>query len=158
MNLTIITKGSYRSYHTSFKKACLVYGWDYKEAIKGGTPPIWNDYIITKEVTNVTIPEMKLIDTMVKNFKQTNSWDCDNENDFADVEWTIEDEWVIQGNISIRSERCVASTDRGDEEWTEHHYEVEEITAVFDPLGNNVLEQLSLEMIEVLIDKLETNE
>lgn len=62
MNLIKITDGTKTSYHTSFKKACLSYGWPYRQSLENDcTPQKVADYSIDKIETDVTIPEQKLL-------------------------------------------------------------------------------------------------
>ena len=68
MNITIIKSGGWESIHTSFKKACDAYGWDYDALRKeDGVPSKVFDestgdlFKITKLETDLTIYEQMQI-------------------------------------------------------------------------------------------------
>lgn len=162
MNITVIKSHRNRSYHTSFKKACLAYGWDYTEAIKGGTPKVWKGYKIAKVETEVSIPDLLLQDFLLTKFEQYDEWHRDTERDYAEVTWILgEEKYVLEGSVSISSESGSNSTgnaysdSQGGGDWYEWDYDNIEINSIIDVNGEEIIDSICNDTINVLIKELE---
>ena len=162
MNITVIKSHKNRSYHTSFKKACLVYGWDYTEAIKGGTPKVWNGYKIDKVETEVTIPDLLLQDFLLTKFEQKDYWHGDTDKSYSEVTWVLGDEkYVLKGGVSISKKSGSDSTgndysdSQGGGDWEELDFYDIELDSILDVRGEEIIDTLSMDTIEILIEELE---
>lgn len=153
MNITVITRGRLKSYHTSFKKACLCYGWDYNVAIKGGTPKVWNGYKITRVETDTSIVDLRILDLLEKNPVRA-GWPEDNTKDY-DYFTAYLGDWNIEGSISISNRDYDIGTHRGTLVETETTLKVDEIGEVINEEGDNVVDSISVDMMNHLIEKIE---
>ena len=114
------------------------------------------DHKITELNKSTNSFEVCLNSFLDEKFEQSNSWDEESTHDVT-FTLTLEDDehYEITCGITTDTSSHVCSTDRGDQEWTETHATIEEIIQIHDLILEEEVHELSEELENKLINKLE---
>lgn len=158
-NITIVRKGDSFSNHSSFKTACIAYGWSYDDLRRqhGGVPSSVGDYLIERHEKEMTIECQKLKQYLSSDFDQSHDWDDEGDDgDSKKIIWEFGKarDYIVEGWVSIRSERNEVATDAlgYDLEYIETTADINEIVSVVDSDGIEV--NMTAEVENLLIEKL----
>lgn len=158
MNLITIYKHKKTSYHTSFKKACAAYGWDYRRLTRNGIPDRHDGHIIKKVATGVTIYDQQIIELIVNGFDQDDSWHRDHDHESAEAKIMInEGDFVVNVRFDIENRSEVGTIDEyGEKEiLNSTEYTNLEILDILDYEGEDISASVNSGVKQLLIEKLE---
>ena len=138
MNLIVIEKNGMKSVHTSFKKACVAYGWKYDKWIKNGVPKeVWG-HKVTKLTENEPIYVQRIRKALELGLiVQSNEY----IGDYSEERWDLRTELQFD-NLYLTVE-CICgttwTTDNGEDEMREAHRFLIRIEKILDEEGDELL-------------------
>ena len=143
--ITIVRKGDLFSNHSSFKTACIAYGWNYDNLKRksGGVPLSVGDYIVERQEKEMTIECQRLAAYLITPFYQAHDWDGegeDGDNVKVIFEFGESRDYIIEAWISIESEINEVATDAvgHDLEYVDTTVYISHIVSVIDHDGTEV--------------------
>lgn len=157
MNIVVVTKNKKMSLHTSFKKACVCYGWPYDQIIRKGMPNEYAGHKIKKMPTDFTVHEIRLMQLITGECKYTHNFSGDFDSSSEHVDFYLNnEEYQIRILYHLESEW---ETGGSDENGREETYKTGEATPshlveVLDPEGDIVTGSISDEVYERLTEYL----